>query len=340
MKLLRIGIFFIFCIKTINAQVAGDYIFQFLNLSTSSRQVALGGETLTLQDDINQPLWNPSVLNESLNRKLAVNYTSFLAGINLGSLSYAQKINEKLGILYGNINYLNYGSFIEADETGNETGTFNASDIALTIGYSYSIPNTSLVVGANSKLINSTISNFSSFGFAVDLGVSYYNPLENFSFALVVRNIGAQVTSFDGTKESLPLKIALGASYQLEHVPLKWHITIDNLQQWNLSVPNPSNQTIDLEGNITEENISFLQNTLRHFVIGAELFSDRAINIRAGFNFRRAAELKLQNARTFSGLSLGFGIRMNRIKFNYAFSKYHSASNASTFSLLFDLNKK
>ena len=59
-----------------------------------------------------------------------------------------------------------------------------------------------------------------------------------------------------------------------------------------------------------------------------------------GYNFRRAAELKLQNVRTFGGISFGFGIQMNRLKFNYAYSKFHSASNASTFSLEIDLDKR
>ena len=78
----------------------------------------------------------------------------------------------------------------------------------------------------------------------------------------------------------------------------------------------------------------------RHIIIGAELFPDSLINIRAGYNFKRARELALQNARTFSGVSLGFGIKMNKFKFNYAYSKFHAAANASTFSLLIDLDKR
>jgi hypothetical protein len=57
-----------------------------------------------------------------------------------------------------------------------------------------------------------------------------------------------------------------------------------------------------------------------------------------GYNFRRAAELKLQNVRTFSGFSFGFGIKMKKFKLNYAYSKFHSAANASTFSLLIDID--
>ena len=324
----------------IHSQVGGESVFQFLNLPTSSRQIALGGEVLTLTDDVNQPLWSPATLNVNLDRQLAINYTNYLAGISLGSVSYAHILSRRFGTLYGNITYLNYGSLIEADELGNETGTFNASDVAFTLGYSYRFPRSDISIGINTKFINSSIGNFSSSGLATDIGISYYNPTKSYSFALVFRNIGTQVQTFNGTSEKLPFKVALGGSYKLEYVPLKWYVTVDNLQQWDLSVPNPSNQTSDLEGNVTEENISFLENAFRHFVVGAELFPESIINLRAGFNFRRAAELKLQNTRTFSGISLGFGIKMNRLRFNYAFSRFHSADNTSTFSLLFDLDRR
>lgn len=331
---------FLFFCTTTTSQVGGESIFQFLNLTTSSRQVALGGEVLTLTDDINQPLWNPSVLNLEMDKQLGINYSNYLAGINLGSISYAHILNRRFGILYGNIAYLNYGSLIGADEFGNETGTFNASDVSIAIGYSYRIPRTYISIGFNAKFINSSISNFSSFGLASDLGVFYNNPNKSYTFTLVLRNLGTQIKSFNGTNESLPFKMALGASYQLEYVPLRWYITLDNLQKWNVAVPNPSNQTSDLDGTISNENISIFNNALRHFVVGAELFPESIINLRAGFNFRRAAELKLLNARSFSGISVGFGIKMNRLKFNYAFSRYHSADNTSTFSLLFDLDRQ
>ncbi|WP_435416576.1 type IX secretion system protein PorQ [Polaribacter aestuariivivens] len=338
MKLLISFLFFIFFSFNLKAQIGGENVYEFLNLTTSSRQVALGGEVLTLLDDVNQPIWNPSTINSNLDNHLSVNYSSYLAGINIGSVSYAREISRRFGTIQSNISYLNYGSFIEADEQGNETGTFNASDIAVSLGYSYNIPYTNFFLGANIKFINSNISNFSSFGIASDFGILYYSPYKPFSVTLVVRNFGTQIKSFNGQNERLPFSVALGGSYQLEYVPLKWYGTITNLQEWNISIENPSNQTTDLEGNVTNENIGFFDNALRHFVIGAELFPESLINLRVGYNFRRAAELKLQNARTFSGISVGFGIKMNRFKFNYAYSKYHSASNASTFSLEIDLN--
>lgn len=336
-------IFFCYLIlfsSTLYSQVGGESIFQFLNLTTSSRQVALGGEVLTLINDVNQPIWNPSTINAELDKQLSINYTNFLAGISVGSASYSQVINRRFGAIHGSIKYLNYGTLIEADENGNETGNFKASDVALSVGYAFNLPWTNIFMGFNGKLVNSTISNFTSNGIAADIAVLYYSPYKSYAFTLVARNIGTQIQTFDGTNEKFPFKVAIGGSYKLRYVPLKWHLTLDNLQQWNVAVPNPSNASSDLEGNITNENISFFTNAIRHLVIGAELFPDSPINLRAGYNFRRSSELKLQNARTFSGISFGFGIKMNKLRFNYAFSKYHAATNASTFSLQFDLDKR
>ena len=321
-------------------QVGGENAYQFLNLSTSARQIALGGEVLTLMDDVNQPTWNPAVINHKIDNKISANYSSYLAGINIGSLSYARLISRRFGTIHGNISYLDYGALIGADEQGVETGNFSASDLAISVGYAVILPWTNVFFGANVKLINSNISNFTSTGIAADFGILYYSPYKPYSFTIVARNVGTQIKSFNGTREKLPFKVALGASYQLEFVPLKWYATIDNLQKWDVSVPNPSDQTTDLEGNVTIEDVGFIGNTFRHFVIGAELLPESAINLRLGYNFRRAAELKLQNVRTFGGISFGFGLKMNRLKFNSAYSKFHSATNASTFSLQFDLDRK
>lgn len=337
---MRFYFFFLFIATCVNAQVAGREVFQFLNVSTSARQVALGGEVLTLTDDVNQPIWNPAVISDKLDKKMAVNYSAYLAGISIGSVSFAHKFTRRFGTMHGGIKYLNYGTLIGADEEGNETGNFGASDIAVSAGYAYNLPWTNFYIGGNFKLIHSSVASYSSTGVAVDVSVLYLNPKKPYVLTFVVRNIGAQISSFDGTKERLPFQIALGGSYQLENVPLRWYGTINNLQKWQVGVPNPSNAVSDLEGNTTQESISFLDNMFRHFVIGAELFSESAINIRLGYNFRRSKELQLQNVRSFGGLSFGFGLKMNRLKFNYAYSKIHSATNASTFTLQIDLDKR
>jgi hypothetical protein len=51
---------------------------------------------------------------------------------------------------------------------------------------------------------------------------------------LVIRNIGTQFTTY-GVREKLPLEVIVGVSQELEHVPLRWHLTLENLQQWNVA---------------------------------------------------------------------------------------------------------
>ncbi len=322
------------------SQVGGERIYNFLNIPTSARQAAIGGEIYSLNDDVNQPLWNPASINRFIDNHAAVNYINYLGDINMGSVTFAHMINRHFGTLHAGIQYINYGEFIGADDEGNETNNFKAGDLAFSLGYGYQIPWTNIYLGSNLKLLSSNIENYTSYGAAFDFGINYYNDYRPYTFTAVIRNIGYQISPYDEVREKLPLEIAIGASYQLEDVPLKWHITINNLQQWNIAKPNPSNSQTDLDGITTNEDINFFENTIRHIVIGGEFFPDKKFNLRFGYNFRRAAELKLTESRTFAGISAGFGLKMGRLKFDYAFTKYHPVSNTSTFTLYFDLTKR
>ncbi|MBI9042514.1 type IX secretion system protein PorQ [Lutibacter sp.] len=324
--------------STIYSQVGGESIYNFLNLTSSARQASLGGKTLTLLDDINQPNWNPSIISHTLNNQLAINYINYLADISLVSASYAYLVNRNIGTIHSNISYLNYGDFISADEEGNETGSFKAYDFSISIGYSYNFKNTDFYLGGNIKFINSVIENYSSFGMGADIGLLYYNEHKPYVVTLVVRNMGYQIKVYEEIREDLPLEISLGTSYKLENVPITWHFVLDNLQNWDIAKSNPSNETTTIDGETSEEKISVLENGIRHFSLGAELFPEKGFNLRFGYNFRRSKELFLTDKRTFAGFTAGFGIKLNKLKFNYAFSKYHPAANSSTFSLLVNLN--
>ncbi len=322
------------------SQIGGEPIYNFLNVPTSARQAALGGEVLTLYDDVNQPVWNPSVINKGLHNHLAVNYLNFLADINYGSVSYAHIFNRSIGAIHANATYVNYGNFIGADERGYETGKFSAGDFAFSLGYAYRLPKTKIYAGANLKFIQSKLENYTSNGMAFDFGLTYYDDNSPYVFSVVVRNLGYQFNVFDEKREKLPLEIALGASYKLTNVPLTWYININHLQRWKIAVPNPSDSKTTLDGRTTPVSISVFDNALRHFTLGAELFPNSGFNIRLGYNFRRGKELKLTERRTFAGITAGFGLKTGRFKFNYAFTKYHPVSNTSTFSIEINLAKQ
>jgi hypothetical protein len=320
------------------SQVGGEKVYMFLNLPTSAKQLSLGGAANTIEGDVNTPMWNPAMIDSTMENQFSSNYTSYLAGISLGSVSFVTGINDKLGMFYGGIQYLDYGTFTRADEDGTITGDFNAYDLALSVGYAYPLVSRNITLGANVKFINSLIDTYSSVGIAADLSVVFRHSNERTLFSFVFRNIGTQLKSYDGTKEEIPFQVTFGVSSSLEHLPLKWYFNLENLQQWDVSVSNPSNETIDIEGNTIDQEISFLDNATRHAVFGVELFHDKKITLRGGYNFRRAKELNINDIGGSTGFSYGFGINLKSIQFNYAMTKLHPGASANTFSLVVDLN--
>ncbi len=326
---------------TIYCQVGGQSVYQFLNLVTSPRQSALGGKTLTIYDqDVNQAHFNPATINPEMDNHFALNYGNYFGEVTYGTASYAYTFDRHVQTFHWGVNYVNYGTFDGYDENGTPTSNFTGSDIALTFGYAYNVPNTKLHVGANSKLINSSLESYNSYGAAIDLGVLYVDDVNAINYAFVIRNIGTQITTYAGTQEKLPLEVMAGISQQLDNVPIRWHLTFENLQQWNVTFSNPARAQNSIDGTSTPEKTSFFNNALRHVIFGAELFPQKGFNIRLGYNFRRAEELRLLEQRNFSGISLGLGLKMGRLKFDYSYSRYTLAANTSLFGLTINFNEQ
>lgn len=320
------------------AQVGGESTYQFLNLVSSPRQAALGGKVLTIVDyDVTQGLYNPATINVDMDKQLALNYTSYLGGISYGTAAYAYTLDRRSKTLHAGITYINYGSFDGYDEDGNSTGTFTGNETALSFGYALQLGYSDFYFGTSAKLISSKLEQYNSLGVAVDLGLLYINEDLDFHAALAIRNLGTQITTYAGLNEKLPFEVDFGMSQSLENVPIRWHITLENLQEWPIARPNPARTTSDLSGNQTEEEISFLGQVMRHSIFGFEIFPEGGFNIRVGYNFRRAEELRIVDQRNFSGLSAGFSIKMNKMRFSYTHAKYTSAANSNFFGLQIDL---
>jgi len=330
-------LYFLFLFTGIStAQIGGKYTYQFLNLIASPRQAALGGRIITNYDyDVTQPLINPATLNPEMTNRLALNYVSFLGDVNYGSAAYSW--NMKSSVLHGGVTYINYGNFDGRNEFGEDTGEFTGSEVALSAGYSYNIPQTNFYAGANVKIISSNLEQYNSFGGAMDLGFIYLDNLNCLNIGLVIRNIGFQLSTYAGEREKLPLEIALGVSQELRNVPIRWHVSFENLQDWGLAFANPARTEVTIDGEEIPEKVTVVKEFFRHTIIGAELFPNSGFNVRLGYNFRRGEELRILEQRSFSGLSAGFGVRINKIRFNYTYARYSLAANTSFFGLMINL---
>ena len=331
--------FILFLSTTVFSQIGGKKVYQFLNLAQSARQAALGGKTVTVVDyDVNQAFYNPATINEKMSNRLSTNFGNYYGEVTYGTAAYAYTYDKHLQTFHAGVSYINYGSFEGRDELGNPTSDFTGSEAALSLGYAYNLPWTDVYMGVNAKLISSTLESYNSWGAAVDLGLLYIDTQNDINYGLTVRNLGAQITPYADTREKLPLSIDAGISQLLENVPIRWHMTFENLQQWNIAFSNPNRAQGSLDGSTQEEKVSFFNNALRHLILGAELFPEKGFNIRLGYNFRRGEELRIIEQRHFSGISVGFGLRIGKIKFDYSYSRYTLAANTSLFGLMVDLN--
>ncbi len=337
MKKLIFPFLFIAFFPQVFGQVGGEYTYQFLNMTPSPRQAALGGKVITNWDaDVNQPFFNPASINAAMNNQLSLNFGKYFGEVTYGTAAYAKTFDNRKNVHIG-VNFVNYGDLDGYDENGIETGSFSGNEVALSVGYSYQIISSDWHVGANVKLISSSLESYNSFGAALDLGLLYVNPDNRLNFAFAVRNLGAQLSTYADEREKLPLDVMIGISKELENVPIRWHITLDNLHKWDLSYSNPSRSETSIEGEVTEEKVSFFNNALRHLIIGAELFPGKNFNLRLGYNFRKGEELRVVDQRHFSGISAGFGFRFNRFRLDYSYSRHTIAANTSLFGLAVDL---
>lgn len=299
---------------------------------------ALGGKVVTNYDyDPVQAIWNPASINPEMDNQLSLNYTNYIGDINYGTAAYAYSWDRRTQVIHAGVTYMNYGTFDGYDESGIPTNSFGGSEVAISVGHARNIPFTDFHIGVNAKIISSKLEQYSSLGGALDVGVMYYKEDWDLNITAVGRNIGTQFTPYHEEYEPLPFELLLGISQTLENIPVRWHFTLENMQKWKVAFSNPAREETDLEGNVKKENINFVNNALRHMILGVELFPESGFNVRLGYNFRRGEELRIEEKRAFAGLSGGFSIKLNKFRLSYSYAKYSTAANASFFGLNLDL---
>ena len=156
---------------------------------------------------------------------------------------------------------------------------------------------------------------------------------------MLFRNIGRQLTSYTkGNPESLPFEIQLGLSKQFSHLPFRFSILFDHLEKFDLTYSDPNNPTplVDpLTGDSIKENKlgKFADKAMRHLVIGGEFFPTKNFSIRMGYNYQRRRELRVEGKKGIVGFSFGFGFRVSKFNFSYAWAKYHPGGAPNTFTI-------
>ena len=319
------------------AQLGGTKTYRFLEMAPASRMASLGSNMLSVNDyDITLAYANPALISDKMHSQLALNYLNYFADINAGFLSYGQQF-KKTGTFVASLHFINYGDFTETDALGNQYGSFSAAEYALTVGWAKRLSER-FSLGVNLKNILSQLESYSSYGIAFDLAGNYLHSNERFSASLVASNIGRQVTSYTGQyTEDLPFNLKMGFSTRFEHAPLRLHLILDQLQQWDLTYqdPNAEEEVDPFTGEVVEsKGWDFGDKLMRHVVVGGEFIPGKGnFSVRLGYNYRRRAEMKIASRKAMVGFSWGFGIKISKFRLSYARATYSLAGATNHFTI-------
>jgi len=321
------------------AQTGGNEVYAFLKLPVSARvSAAAGGKLFSVRD--NNPalaIMNPSMLNPSMNMGTSLNLVDYFTHTLYGHLNYIQSF-KNIGTFDLAFNFANYGSFRGYDDYGNETEKFGAADYAVIMGYGREFIDSAFSMGMNVKWIFSQYETYFSAGLGVDFAASYYHHRENLSLTFLLSNVGTQFKSYAGIREKIPFEIQLAISQRFKHVPIRYSITLQHLQKWDLSYKDPTDPFANIDvttGEVIERGKfnKFGNNLLRHFVFGIEIIPIKYFSLQLSYNYNTRQEMRTYAKPGAIGLSYGAGIHVHHFDLYYARNHNNLASVPNHFTL-------
>lgn len=289
--------------------------YNFLRLPVSAHAAALGGDNISIiEDDESMIFNNPALLSSVSDKTINLNYMNYMSGANTASASFNRIIKERASVA-ASAQFIDYGKMKETDANNIQTGEFSAKDISIAGYFSYMLTDR-LAGGITAKFITSYIGDYNSIAMGVDLGLNYYDPEKEWSVSLVAKNLGGQMKAYDDQYDRMPIDIQLGASKRFAHMPFRISATLVDLNHLDYKFIN-------------------------HLVAGVDIIISPTIWVGAGYNFRRANEMKITETDGESshgaGLSFGAGINLERFKLNLAYGKYHVSCSSILINLAYSL---
>ncbi|MCP3931364.1 MAG: type IX secretion system protein PorQ [Bacteroidetes bacterium] len=328
--------------ENIEGQIGGDNIYEFLNLSSSARVTAMGGNLITVRDDdVNLAFANPALLNPGMHQQLSFNHNFHLSDIQAGYATFGQYVAPWKTTFHGGVKYINYGSFDAFDEYEQDLGSFKAAEYAITIGAGREVYER-LFIGANVKFISSQFESYHSTGLSGDIAAMYFDTSSNLGLTILFKNIGTQLSTYrEGNDEPLPFEMQIGFSKKLKHLPFRFSVIYHHLDRWNILYEDPSTQETGFFIGQEQNEDNRIDNFFRHFIFNGEFLLGEKENfrLRFGYNHFQRQELSIQSYRSLAGFSFGVGLKVNRFRIDYGHAFYHLAGGLNHFSISTNLNE-
>lgn len=258
---------------------------QFLQMGVGARASAMGEAFAGIEADIDSIYWNPAGLNFIETLQTSFSHAVWLQNTSGEHIAAVKPIGKTvIGI---SLDYIGTASMNRYNNTGDLTGSFNSTDLALTLSMAKRIKY--IPVGINLKLISSSIESESASAIALDIGAMYKMMNGRLNLGLVIQNLGTQMKYISET-DPLPLNIKYGAAYKVSN---SFTAALD------INVPNDN----DVRANLGMEYEMITSDNLSSF-------------------YRLGYRTDTDGLDALSGLSAGIGINFKAYQFSYAWAPY------------------
>ena len=318
MKKFLIIAIFAFMLSFPLAAQEGGHVFSFLRLPASSHANALGGNIVSLiERDPSLVFHNPALLGGEMDGLVNLNYMNYLSDIHAGSAIYTKMVGERGAWGLGAI-YFNYGTMKEVTAENMILGNFTPQNVSLNAFYSRDLSER-WRGGFSFKMLYAGFMEYVSFGIAADAGLSYFNAEKELSFGFVLKNVGAQLKSYDSRRENLPWDIQLGLTKKWAHAPFRLSVTAMYLNQWKFSYIDESMFKTSLDD-------SFSRTLAKHLVFGVDFIPSNNFWLGIGYNPKVNMDMKLQSGNGLGGFSFGGGIKVSQFDVSASVARFHPSA--------------
>ncbi len=270
----------------------------FLKLGAGARASALGEAYSAVADEASALYWNPAALTQIPGGSLTVMHAAYIESSAYDSAFVAQNLGRLGSVALGG-QFFTVGPITQTDVQGNELGTLNPHDMAVSFGYGHTLGKGAL--GFSGKFIQSTLLH-SAQTQALDLGL--LSPVffqERLRLSLVMTNLGGRL-KYDREAFDLPQALKVGSRL---HLSPTWMVSLEGV------VPNDNRPYVALGTEYTIPVSSFTQ-----------------VALRMGGNSRALGDLEGLNS-----LSLGSGLNLRSFSIDYAFLPMGDLGTTHRFSL-------
>ena len=325
-------------------QSGGRYPFELVSTS---------GDPLSLSQGGFAPVWgtsgplsilaNPALLEPNRTASYAASWVQRPAGLGQGEAAWVRPSSQESSwALALGARWSRTGSMPRTNPFGQLEGEHRAGEGALLVQVAHRM-NPRWNWGLQGRLISSQLSGYNAWGGGLSMALRYQDPDQKRAVSFLVDDI--QVLFKDylpgmATRSLVPRRVSLLTTQALAHLPLRWTLGLQHLENWSLRYRDPKDpyqtRIFSLNGADTTKESALAgagRELLLHVVLGSELNLGKYLRLRVGYQALNRAEWSFPERTGGSGFRWGLGIESRRYRLEFTSFPQTFAARSTAFSL-------